>query len=167
MSKKAMSKRYALLPCNGLDKSAGCIAKEIALKVNERSESEIICPVLFRVADAKYRKIAEEGPLLVIDGCQTRCASKLAAEKNLKMSGKVTVTEEAKKKGMEIGASLRLGADELALAEAIAEELLKEEKETQEQKEAKEEQGAQEEKETKEEKGAEEKETGHGAAFPL
>ena len=149
MSEKATSKRYALLPCNGLDKCAGCISKEIALRVSERSESEIICPVLFRVADAKYRKIAEEGPLVVIDGCQTRCASKLAAEKNLKMSGKVTVAEEAKKRGIEIGTSLRLGAGELALAEAIAEELLKEEKE------AKGEKGAQEKKDTE-----------RGAAFP-
>lgn len=139
-----MNKKYALLPCNGLDKCAGCISKEIALKIGERSKSEIICPVLYRVADAKYRKIAEEGPLVVIDGCQTRCASKLAAEKNLRITRKVMVTEEAKKRGVEITTSLRLGAGELALADAIAEELLKEEQETKEEKEG----------------------TGQGAAFP-
>jgi len=43
------------------------------------------------VADAKYSKLAQEKSLLVIDGCGTRCASKLAAEKNLKISEKINM----------------------------------------------------------------------------
>jgi len=119
-----MSKSYAVLPCNGLDKGAGCVAREIALHLIETSESEMICPVLYRVADARYNKIAQEKPLLVIDGCQTRCASKLASEKGLKVTAKVTVTEEAKTRGVELGESLRLGVNELKLAELVATELL-------------------------------------------
>ena len=91
-----MSKSYAVLPCNGLDKCAGCLAREIALNLAEKSESEIICPVLYRVAEARYNKLAEEKPLLVIDGCNTRCASKLAAEKNLNVAQKINVTEGLK-----------------------------------------------------------------------
>lgn len=121
-----MSKSYAILPCNGLDKCAGCIAGEIALQLSEKSESVIICPVLFRVADARYKKIAEEKPLLVVDGCATRCASKLAAEKGLKVASKITVTEEAKSRGIGLGDSLRLGEKELELAQQVAAELLKE-----------------------------------------
>ena len=52
-----MSKSYAILPCNGLDKCAGCITKEVALKLTETTDSEVICPVLYRVADARYNKI--------------------------------------------------------------------------------------------------------------
>lgn len=121
-----MGKSFAVLPCNGLDKCAGCISREIALKLAEKSESEIICPVLYRAADAKYNRIAQEKPLLVIDGCQTRCAGKLAAEKGLKVALKITVSEEAKSRGLEIGRSLRPGEKELELAETIANELLKE-----------------------------------------
>jgi glycine cleavage system H protein len=121
-----MSKSFAVLPCNGLDKCAGCIAGEIALQLSEKSESEIICPVLMRVADARYKKIAEEKPLLVVDGCATRCASKLAAEKGLKVASKITVTEEAKIRGIDLGNSLRLGSKEQELAEQVATELLKE-----------------------------------------
>lgn len=66
-------------------KLAGCISREVALKLSQVTESEIICPVLYRVADARYTKIAGEMPLLVIDGCGTRCASKLASEKHLKV----------------------------------------------------------------------------------
>ena len=30
-----MSKTYTVLPCNGLDKCAGCIAGELAIRLNE------------------------------------------------------------------------------------------------------------------------------------
>ena len=120
-----MNKSYAILPCNGLDKCAGSIGREIALKLLEKSAGEIICPVFYRVADAKYNKLAQDKPLLVIDGCQTRCASKLAAEKGLKVARKVTVTEEAKNRGIEINATLRPSKNELEMADAIVLELLK------------------------------------------
>jgi glycine cleavage system H protein len=124
-----MSKSYAVLPCNGLDKCAGCLSREIALNIAENSDSKIICPVLYRVAEARYNKLAEEKPLLVIDGCNTRCASKLAAEKNLKVAQKINVTEEAKSRGIAIGGSLRPNGDELRFARAVMDELLKQEDE--------------------------------------
>lgn len=120
-----MSKSYAVLPCNGLDKCAGCLAREIALNLAENSDSEVICPVLYRVAEARYSKLAEEKPLLVIDGCNTRCASKLASEKNLKVTQKINVTEEAKNCGITLGSSLRPNEDELRFAHAVTDDLLK------------------------------------------
>ena len=122
-----MSKSYAILPCNGLDKCAGCISTEVALKLTETTDSEIICPVLYRVADARYNKIAQEKPLLVIDGCATRCASKLASEKGLKIAEKVNISDEAKSNNITIASSLRLGENELTLANIITEKLTKEE----------------------------------------
>lgn len=118
-----MSNSYAVLPCNGLDKCAGCVAKEVAIMISENTDSEIICPVFYRVADAKYNGIAQEKPLLVIDGCATRCASKLATEKNLKIVEKVNITEEAKENNITIGKSLRIGDNELKLANIIVDKL--------------------------------------------
>lgn len=116
--------KYAILPCNGLDKCAGSMTKEIAMLLAEESGSEIICPVFYRTADAKYTRLAQEMPLLVIDGCATRCAAKLAAEKNLKIAEKVIVTDEAKAAGVELPKSLRLGEPEKKLARGIADRLL-------------------------------------------
>lgn len=130
-----MSKKYAILTCNGLDKSAGCVAREIALQIAEQTESEIICPVLYQVADARYKKIAEENPVLVIDGCQTRCASKLAAEKGLKIAKKITVAEYAKSNGIEFSEKLRLDDKGINLAKVLATETLKDEKSSKEQTE--------------------------------
>lgn len=90
-----MAESYAVLPCNGLDKCAGCVAGEIAKQiVTQRPGSEMICPVFYRVAPKRYDKLAGELPLLVIDGCGTRCASKLAAEKGLKIAEKLNVADE-------------------------------------------------------------------------
>lgn len=121
-----MSKAYAVLPCNGLDKCAGCISREIALQICEESDSAMICPVLYRTAAARYDALAKEKPLLVIDGCGTRCASKLAAEKGLKIAEKVNVTEAAREMGFTLGRDLRLGDGDYEAAAAISAALLKE-----------------------------------------
>ncbi|MPM36985.1 Glycine cleavage system H protein [bioreactor metagenome] len=122
-----MTKSYAILPCNGLDKCAGCITKEVAVKLAENTESEIICPVLYRVADARYSKIAAEKPLLVLDGCATRCASKLASEKGLRISEKLNVTDEAKANNVKLGSSLKMGTAEEELVNNLVDKLSKEE----------------------------------------
>ncbi len=118
-----MVENYAILPCNGLDKCAGVISGEIAKRLAGNDKNEIICPVYFRIAEAKYNKIAVEHPLLVIDGCLTRCASKLAAEKNLKISRKVTITEEAKSNNIVLKRNLRLTESDNALIEIILNKL--------------------------------------------
>jgi len=114
-----MVENHAILPCNGLDKCAGAISRELAIKLCENAKNEMICPVFYRVAESKYNKIAGEYPLLVIDGCQTRCASKLAAEKKLKIFRKITVTEEAKIHGIELKSNLSLLENDNALIEII------------------------------------------------
>jgi glycine cleavage system H protein len=110
-----MVENYAILPCNGLDKCAGVISRELALKLCESAKNEIICPVFYRISELKYNKIACEHPLLVIDGCQTRCASKLAAEKKLKVSLKLNITEEAKIHKIELKKDLKIQEKEKAL----------------------------------------------------
>ena len=125
-----MVEDYAILPCNGLDKCAGVISGELAKKLCEHNKNEIICPVFYRIAETKYNKIASEHPLIVIDGCQTRCASKIAAEKNLKISKKITITEEAKNNHIELKNNLRLQENENALIEIILKGLINKEEKT-------------------------------------
>lgn len=121
-----MSKQYAVLPCNGMDKCAGSVSRQIALDIKAETGSEILCPVFYRVADAGYNKLAAQLPLLVIDGCPTRCASKLAAEKELKISERVVVTEEAKAAGITLSDGLELGEQEHELAASICHTLTSE-----------------------------------------
>ena len=119
-----MDKKYAILPCNGLDKCGGCITREIAIRLSEKTGSEIICPVFYRVAEARYNKLMQENPLLVLDGCATRCASKLAAEKGLKIAERLNVSDVAKEENISLGSSLRLTAEAEALVETAIDKLL-------------------------------------------
>lgn len=121
-----MPKKFAILPCNGLDKCAGGVTREIALCLVEQTESEIICPVFYRVADARYSSLAQENPLLILDGCATRCASKLAAEKGLKIAERLNVNDLAKERNVILGMELALNEEALSLADAAVDRLLTE-----------------------------------------
>ncbi len=95
-------KGKAVLPCNGLDKEAGALAREAALRLAEDGAA-LVCPVLFNRNPKRYEKEIDAGELLVIDGCKTGCASKLAREKGLKLAGKLNVTEMLKGMGLKGG----------------------------------------------------------------
>jgi glycine cleavage system H protein len=71
---------FCLLPCNGLDKSLGQIARVAALESCAAiSDLELICPVVLSRDPERYRDSIEKKKLIVIDGCGTRCATKTAA----------------------------------------------------------------------------------------
>jgi len=118
-----MAERFAVLPCNGLDKAVGPLAREIALAVVEACHGELVCPVLFNNLPARYTK-AVELPLIVVDGCGTRCATKLAAEHHLKVTRKLQVAEALKLLGEPAGESLTPDAQRLALCRLLAGRLL-------------------------------------------
>lgn len=118
--------KYAVLPCNGLDKAAGQVAREAALSLTAHEGGALICPMLLSNSPERYGQVLGELPLVVIDGCATQCASKLANRLELKIARKVQVAEEAKRAGAAIGKSLTLGPDELRLAETLGAGLLEE-----------------------------------------
>jgi glycine cleavage system H protein len=118
-----MAERFAVLPCNGLDKSVGPLAREIARAVAEACQGELVCPVLFNNLPARYAKVLEL-PLIVIDGCGTRCATKLAGEHGLKTARKLQVAEALKLMGESVGESLTPDEQRVALCRLLAERLL-------------------------------------------
>ncbi|MCE5314459.1 MAG: putative zinc-binding protein [Armatimonadota bacterium] len=112
--------KRAVLPCNGLDKAFGVLARELALKLSETQGAQIICPVLLNNSPARYENTLAEADLLVIDGCPTRCATKLANKLGLKIDDKLLVSEQAKSSGLEVGKSLRPGPLGIQLVEIMA-----------------------------------------------
>ncbi len=120
-----MLENYVILPCNGLDKCAGRISGQLAIKLSENADNVIICPVFYRVSETKYNKLAAERKLLVIDGCRTQCASKLAAEKNLKISRKIIIADEAKNRNVELTDNLRIQEKEQAIIDTLFNDLNK------------------------------------------
>ena len=111
--------KYAILSCSGMDKAEGSLAREVAIGVAEATGGEIICPVLLSRAPARYKKALGEDALIVIDGCATRCASKLAAEVDARPGRKMLVSDMVKASGESLGATLRLTPKGMAVAEKI------------------------------------------------
>lgn len=71
----------------------------------------------------RYAK-ALELPLIAIDGCGTRCASKLARQRGLKPAKKLQVTEALKELGQSAGDSLTPDAEALAICRRLGASLL-------------------------------------------
>ncbi len=112
-----------VLPCSGLDKEAGSASREISLLLSERGVP-VVCPVLYQRSPKRYEKELGAGRLVVIDGCKTSCASKLAAERGLKIARKLTVTEAAKALGVKAGKDPHLTEALREMLPSLAEELL-------------------------------------------
>ncbi|HLI64083.1 MAG TPA: putative zinc-binding protein [Terriglobales bacterium] len=116
--------KRAILSCNGLDKPEGSVAREVAIRAAGITGSEIICPVLLNRAPARYKKTLSESALIVVDGCSTRCATKLAGRFEAKVDRRVLVSDAVKASGHSLEPALNLRADGLALAQAIINQLL-------------------------------------------
>lgn len=120
-----MKKKVCILPCNGLDKSLGVITRNAALKVIEKDpDIELICPVLLNTGNEKYEEILKESDIIVIDGCMTRCATKLIDQKSLKPRKKIFTPDMTKKYKLKPGKSLILSEEGQKLAGCMATEIL-------------------------------------------
>ena len=111
--------KVAVLPCNGLDKPLGSLSREVAIQVSEAEGCELICPVLLNTSPDRYAKALGELPLLVVDGCATRCATKLANRLELGITDRIQIVEEIKRLGGAVGKSLSLGEPERQFARRI------------------------------------------------
>jgi len=116
-----------ILPCNGLDKSLGVVAREVALKVIEKSpEIELICPVLLNSGDQNYEKLLKSLKLILIDGCVTRCATSLAEQHNVKPFLKIQIPDMSKKFKIKPCKTLILDEDNKKLVDLISDLIITE-----------------------------------------
>ena len=118
-----MSESICVLPCNGLDKCAGDLSRRVALELAQSEEVELICPVLINQNKSRYEKALAAGTLTVIDGCNTRCASKLAGDLELAIKEKVNVSEVAKALDIKLGVEICDDQDTQAVVQAVLEKI--------------------------------------------
>ncbi|MFX1457431.1 MAG: putative zinc-binding protein [Promethearchaeota archaeon] len=119
-------KKFCILPCNGLDKSLGVIAREVALKILEKTtKSYLICPVLLNRGDKDYEEFLQNSKIIIINGCMTRCAIKLIEQRTLKPFKQIMIPNMLKKNKIKPSKSLILNDENLKLFELIADEVIK------------------------------------------
>ncbi|HUY00218.1 MAG TPA: putative zinc-binding protein [Candidatus Deferrimicrobium sp.] len=126
-----MGEKICILPCNGLDKSLGVIARQLALEIIKKNPTiELICPVLLNTGDQIYENLLKESKIYVIDGCMTRCATKLIDKKGLQIKNRIFVPDITKKYNIKPGKELQLEDETFKRIEGIASDIIESSKES-------------------------------------
>ena len=122
-----MHNQVKVIPCSGIGKVFGLMAREAVLKtVHELcpEESETVCLAYIVTGDKEAKEKIEGFNCITVDGCPKMCASK-----NVSMAGGIVI-EEIKvldtvkdHKGKKFGSSTQLNADGEVVISEIAEKI--------------------------------------------
>lgn len=117
--------KVAIIACAGMDKALGSVAQACAFKIVEKlrpDKTVLICiPPL--VADVRpYSELIKKNPVITIDGCAERCATKIAVKSGAKIKGRVFIPQSAQKHNLKPNTASDIGPEGEKLAEMIAEE---------------------------------------------
>ena len=136
MEKK--SKKVVVLPCSGIGKVFGALARETTYELVERVRPDsavTTCLAKLVIGDTETKQLVKENPVITIDGCPKDCARKSAesqgvnvarsfqaidfykAHKDLKPEGISELDETGRKLAVIAADELKNVIDELAVQE--------------------------------------------------
>ena len=129
------SRKVVVLPCSGIGKAYGTLARETAYELAERVRPEktaLTCLPLLVINDPAAKKLVTENPVITIDGCPRDCARKsleaaggtaaqacqaikfYTAHKDLKPEGLAQLNEAGRKLAQVAAEDLAATVDRLA-----------------------------------------------------
>lgn len=122
-----MKENLCILPCNGLDKTLGVVAREVALELKKTLDDiEIVCPVSLYSGNEKYEKMIKNSKVIIIDGCMSRCATNLVDTKEAQIISRVVIPNMMKKFDLKPGTELTLNKEGEELVKKIVEYIIEE-----------------------------------------
>ena len=119
-------RKVAVVACAGMDKALGAVARESVFKVVEvlrPGKTELVCLPPLLAGVSSYSELVKTLPVVAVDGCAERCATKLVVKTGGKIRGRIMVPDSAKKHGLVPKSASDIGSDGAKLAEIIAEEV--------------------------------------------
>lgn len=87
MSEK--TKRVVVLPCSGIGKVYGALARETTYELIERVRPGVavtICLPLLMIEDPEAKMLVTQNPVITIDGCPKSCAQKNVLAQGVKVA---------------------------------------------------------------------------------
>lgn len=123
------SRKVVVVACAGMDKALGSVAIASVFKLIEelRPENvELVCLPPLLAGVGSYSESIKSLPVITVDGCAERCATKLIVKSGGKIRGRILVPDSAKKHNLLPESASRLGPSGEKLAENIAEEIASE-----------------------------------------
>lgn len=118
--------KVVVLTCAGMDKALGSVARASVFKVVEElrpGKAKLVCLPPLLAGVASHSKMIRSLPVITVDGCAERCATKLAVKNRGRIRGRVLVPESAKKHDLAPQSASNIGPNGEKLAEIIAQEI--------------------------------------------
>jgi uncharacterized metal-binding protein len=122
-----MDKKVKIVPCSGIGKVYGLMAREAVLKTVIElcpEKSETVCLAYIVTGDKEVKEKIEGSDCITVDGCPKMCASK-----NVSITGGIVIEEikvldtVKEHKGKKFGSPTELDADGEAVISEIAEKI--------------------------------------------
>jgi len=117
--------KVAIVACAGMDNPLGSVARACAFKVVEdlKPEDSVLVCIPPLVAGVKpHSEWINKYPIITIDGCSERCATKIVAKMGGKIRGRMFIPQNVQKHGLKPKTPAEIGPDGEKLAERIADE---------------------------------------------
>ena len=124
-----MDKKVKVVPCSGIGKVYGLMAREAVLKAVIElcpEKSETVCLAYIVTGDKEVKEKIEGFDCITVDGCPKMCASK-----NVSLTGGIVIEEikvldtVKEHKGKKFGSPTQLNDDGEAVISEIAEKIAK------------------------------------------
>lgn len=117
-----------VIPCSGMGKVYGLIARESAIRAVELcpGKAELVCLAHIVTGDPDAEAKIKGQDCITLDGCPARCAAKNAELAGGNVKAKIRVVDAFRKhKGAKPGTATALSSEGWQIADEIAEELAK------------------------------------------
>ena len=122
-----MSNRVKVIPCSGMGKVFGLVARESALRVVKElcpGEAETVCLAYIVTGDKEAEKLVEGEKCITLDGCPAMCAAKNAEIAGGIVKEKVRVVDAFRRhKGAKAGNATELTEEGWQIVDEIADEI--------------------------------------------
>ncbi len=127
-----MSNKVKIIPCSGVGKVFGLIARESSLQSIKKypEQLETVCLAYVVTGDEEAKKLVEGQKCITVDGCTAMCSAK-----NIEMAGgiveeKIRVVDFFRNhRGIDAGTATELTADGWQIVDEIVENIAKKVKE--------------------------------------
>jgi uncharacterized metal-binding protein len=120
--------KVVIVPCSGIGKSYGTVAREGAYVVTEdlRSDTTQLVPLsLLVLGDEQARADVGSAPAITIDGCKLACATKMVAESGGTVAYDLAVLDVYRRhRDLKPAGIAELNEGGQQLAQALAEEVV-------------------------------------------
>jgi uncharacterized metal-binding protein len=124
-----MDRKVKVIPCSGIGKVYGLMAREAALKTVFElcpEKSETVCLAYIVTGDNEVKEKIEGCDCITVDGCPKMCASKNVAITGGIVIEEIKVLDTVKEhKGKKFGSPTQLNDDGEAVTSDIAEKIAK------------------------------------------